>query len=118
MTSSWLMLILAGVFEIGMTTFLSLSDGLTKFPYRGLFFLCALISFVLLALATKSTAEGHIPMGTAYAVWTGIGAAGTVLIGMFFFKEPVSLARILLLVGLFACVAGLQMLESHGPAKP
>ncbi len=118
MTSTWLLLILAGVFEVGMTTFLNLSDGLTKFPYRGLFFLCAIISFFLLSRATISTADGHIPMGTAYAVWTGIGAAGTVLVGMIFFREPISLPRILLLMGLIACVAGLQLLESHGPAKP
>ncbi len=111
MNQLWLLLILAGCFEVGMTTFLNLSDGLTKFPYRGLFLVCALISFLLLARVTSSQANS-IPMGTAYAVWTGIGAAGTVIVGMLFFKEPFSVPRMLLLAGLIACVVGLQIIEN------
>jgi quaternary ammonium compound-resistance protein SugE len=118
MTQTWMMLLLAGLFEVGMTTFLKLSDGLTRPPYRFFFFLCAVISFVLLSRATITSAAGTIPMGTAYAVWTGIGAAGTALIGMIFFRETVSLPRILLLIGLVACVAGLRFLEHSHPLKP
>lgn len=114
MSIAWITLFVAGLFEIGMTTFLNLSEGLTKFPYRGLFIACSLLSFYLLSRATNVNVLGHIPMGTAYAVWTGIGAAGTAIVGMMFRNEPVSWPRILLLVGLIACVAGLQFLESGG----
>ena len=117
MTQTWLLLLCAGFFEVGMTTFLKLSDGLKTPPYRGLFFVCAIISFLLLSKATISTATGSIPMGTAYAVWTGIGAAGTALIGMLFFRETASLPRLLLIGLLIGCVAGLRFLEHGGQPK-
>lgn len=86
---SWYLLILAGVFEIGWAIGLQYSDGLSK-PVPTLGTAIALvISMVLLAQAVKD-----LPIGTAYAVWTGIGAVGTATLGIFLFDEPATLARI------------------------
>ena len=86
---AWMMLLVAGVFEIAGAISLKLSDGLTRlWPSIALFTSFA-ISFALL-----STAAREIDIGTAYAVWTGIGAAGTAIIGMIWLGEPKRLARI------------------------
>lgn len=105
--SPWLTLILAGIFEVGFTTFLKLSNGSVKNPYFYGFLLCATISFYLLSRAIL-----FIPLGTAYAVWTGIGASGTALIGIFFFQDPASFARIALLVLLVSSIIGLKLVSS------
>ncbi len=105
MNTAWIYLLTAGVFELGFTTCLKLSQNFTRIPYILGFLLCGLISFYSL---NKSL--GTIPLGTAYAVWTGIGAFGTALIGIIYFNEPASLPRLLLLAGLIGCVAGLKML--------
>ncbi len=72
MASSWAFLLIAGAFEVAFATCLKLSDGLRKKTWTGLFIVAAAISFLLLRRAIET-----IPLGTAYAVWTGIGAAGT-----------------------------------------
>ena len=77
---AWIFLLVAGLFEIGFTTCLKLSDGFTKVVPSVCFVALAAVSFGLLTVAMKS-----IPLGTAYAVWTGIGAAGTAVIGFVFF---------------------------------
>ena len=82
----WLYLIAAGFFECGFTTCLKLSDGLTKLGWSVAFVLLSIVSFGLLTLAAQK-----IPLGTAYAVWTGIGAVGTALIGIIWFKDPAHL---------------------------
>jgi quaternary ammonium compound-resistance protein SugE len=91
MSKAWLCLILAGVFEIGWPVGLKFA---TTGPYRILGGLSS-----VLALATSAgllwTAQKTIPMGTAYAVWTGIGAAGTFVVGLLFFGEPMSLLRVM-----------------------
>jgi quaternary ammonium compound-resistance protein SugE len=85
---SWYILILAGLFEIGWAIGLEYSDGLSK-PVPTLGTVVALvISMVLLAQAVKD-----LPIGTAYAVWTGIGAVGTAALGIILFDEPATLAR-------------------------
>lgn len=100
---SWILLILAGLFEIGFTTCLKLSDTFSK-PWPSLgFIVCAGISFWLLMQATRD-----IPLGTAYAVWTGIGVLGTVIIGIVMFNDPLSPLRLLFLVLLIAAVIGLK----------
>ncbi|HWU34828.1 MAG TPA: multidrug efflux SMR transporter [Methylovorus sp.] len=100
---SWIFLILAGVFEIGFTTCLKLSDTFSKpWPTLG-FIVCAGISFWLLMQATR-----EIPLGTAYAVWTGIGVLGTVIIGIVAFNDPLSPLRLLFLVLLIGAVVGLK----------
>lgn len=103
---SWVYLIVAGVFEVGFTTCMKLSDDFSKlWPTLG-FFACASTSFVLLSKATQA-----IPLGTAYAVWTGIGAFGTALIGIAFFKDPVGLGRIGFLMLLIGSIIGLKLVS-------
>jgi quaternary ammonium compound-resistance protein SugE len=86
---AWIAVITAGFLEVGFATMLKLSSGFTKlWPSLG-FLVFAAGSFSLLSWSLKI-----LPVGTAYAVWTGIGAAGTAIVGMIFFKDPVSVARI------------------------
>jgi quaternary ammonium compound-resistance protein SugE len=100
---AWLLLILAGLFEIGFTTSLRYVDGIAR-PLPLLAFLVfASLSFYLLVKASET-----IPLGTSYAVWTGIGAAGTVLIGIAFFAEPVTMWRVVFLVMLIGSIIGLK----------
>ena len=79
----WFWLILGGLFEVGFTTSLRFVDGFRNLPWTIAFLISVAISMALLELAARS-----IPMGTAYAVWGGIGAVGTVMVGMAFFDEP------------------------------
>jgi quaternary ammonium compound-resistance protein SugE len=101
---AWAVVITAGVFETGFAVFLKLSHGLTKlWPTVG-FAICALISFGLLTLALK-----HLEVGAAYAVWTGIGAAGAAAIGMAVLGDPVSAVK-MVSIGLILCgVIGLNL---------
>ena len=102
----WLSLLLAGVFEVGFTTMMKLSDGFSKWTYLIPFLICAVISFSLLPSSMKG-----IPLGTAYAIWTGIGAVGTAVIGMVFFKDPVTLGRVFFLMTLIGSVIGLKLVS-------
>ncbi|MBD9372505.1 quaternary ammonium compound efflux SMR transporter SugE [Rhizobium sp. ARZ01] len=86
---SWILLALAGLFEIGWAIGLKYTDGFTKPIPTALTATAMLISIVLLGLAVRS-----LPMGTAYAVWTGIGTVGTVILGIFLFAEPVTAMRL------------------------
>src|SRR5207237_2217816 len=88
----WLWLIVGGLFEVGFTTSLRFVDGFRNLPWTLAFLASVAISMALLELASRS-----IPMGTAYAVWGGIGAVGTVIVGMLWFHEPSSLVRVLLI---------------------
>jgi quaternary ammonium compound-resistance protein SugE len=100
----WFILILAGVCECGFTTCLKLSEGLTKFWWAVGFLVLSVISFALLTVAAQK-----ISLGTAYAVWTGIGAFGTALIGIVFFKDPATFWRVFFLCGIVACIIGLKL---------
>ncbi len=103
---SWIYLFTAGVFEIGFTTFLKLSDNFSKlWPTIG-FLVFSMASFLFLAKAMHT-----IPLGTAYAVWTGIGAFGTAVIGIYFFNDPLSLLRVFFLALLVASVVGLKLVS-------
>ncbi len=73
---AWLYLMLASLFEVGFTTTLRLSDSFRNLPATAGFLVCVFLSLLFLELANRS-----IPLGTAYAIWTGIGAIGTVVIG-------------------------------------
>ncbi|WP_108004740.1 quaternary ammonium compound efflux SMR transporter SugE [Mycoplana dimorpha] len=86
---SWILLALAGLFEIGWAIGLKYTDGFTKPLPTALTAAAMIISIVLLGLAVKS-----LPMGTAYAVWTGIGTVGTVILGIILFAEPVTAMRL------------------------
>jgi len=106
--SGWLLLTLAGVFEIGFTTFMKLSEGFSKWPFNIGFAICAIVSFALLNKATL-----QIPLGTSYAVWTGIGAFGTAVVGIIFFKDPIHFWRILFLSLLIISIMGLKFVAKN-----
>jgi quaternary ammonium compound-resistance protein SugE len=102
----WLYLILAGLFECAFTTCLKLSDGLTKVGWAVAFVLLSIVSFGLLTVAAQK-----IPLGTAYAVWTGIGAVGTAAIGIIWFKDPATFWRVFFLTTLIASLIGLKLVS-------
>jgi len=101
---AWFYLILGGLFEIGFTTSLRFVDGFRNLPWTLAFLVSVAISMALLELAARS-----IPMGTAYAVWGGIGAVGTVIVGTIWFHEPATTVRLLLILGIVGCIAALRM---------
>ena len=101
---AWFCLILGGLFEVGFTTSLRFVDGFRNLPWTAAFLASVAISMGLLELAART-----IPMGTAYAVWAGIGAVGTVLVGIAFFNEPSTLIRVLLIFVIVAAIAGLKL---------
>ena len=105
---SWLYLLLAGLFELGFTTIMKLSDGfsLQRPGYVLAFSLCALASFGMINLAIKG-----IPLGTAYAIWTGIGVFGTVIIGIVWFGDPTTPSRLVFLSLLLVSIIGLKLVE-------
>ena len=100
---AWFFLILGGLFEVGFTTCLKLSNNFKHVGWSIGFFVCIILSFVLLNKAVQT-----LPMGTAYAVWTGIGAAGSVLVGIFLFKESSDFWRLFFLFLLIASILGLK----------
>jgi quaternary ammonium compound-resistance protein SugE len=101
---AWLWLILGGLFEVGFTTSLRFVDGFRNVPWTLAFLVAVGISMALLEYAART-----IPMGTAYAVWGGIGAIGTVMVGMLWFGEPATTLRMLFILGIVACIAGLRL---------
>lgn len=102
---AWFWLILGGLFEVGFTTSLRYVEGFRNLPWTLAFLVSVGISMVLLEVAART-----IPMGTAYAVWGGIGAVGTVIVGMIWFQEPVATIRILLILAIIAAIAGLKLI--------
>lgn len=105
--TGWIALILAGCLEVGFTTFMKLSAGFTRWPYTVGFVVCAVASFFFLNRATVV-----VPLGTAYAVWTGIGAFGTAVIGMVFFGDPANALRLLFLAALIGSIIGLKFFSA------
>jgi quaternary ammonium compound-resistance protein SugE len=100
---TWITLFVAGLFEVGMVMGLNFSEGFTKLWPSLLMLVSGGISFYLLSVAMQS-----IPAGTAYAVWTAIGASGAVLLGILFLGEPANLLRI---VGIVVVLGGVLMLR-------
>jgi quaternary ammonium compound-resistance protein SugE len=103
---NWIILIVAGLFEVAFASCLGKAketSGTEMYLWYAGFLITMTISMVLLIKATQT-----LPMGTAYAVWTGIGAVGTALMGIFFFKDPVSFWRIFFIVTLIGSVVGLK----------
>ena len=103
---AWFWLILGGLFEVGFTTSLRYVEGFRNLPWTLAFLVSVGISMVLLEVAART-----IPMGTAYAVWGGIGAVGTVIVGIIWFAEPAGALRIALIFGIVACIAGLKLIQ-------
>ncbi len=101
---SWLILFIAGLFEIGWAVGLKLSDNFTK-PLPSLVTAIALvISLVLLGIAMRT-----LPLGTAYAVWTGIGAVGTVIVGIIWFHDPFTFTRMICVAMIVGGILGLKL---------
>ena len=105
---NWFYLLLAGIFEIGWTIGLKQMDNHKNMVWTIIFYISIVTSFYFLQLALK-----EIPIGTAYAIYTSIGAIGTVLIGMLFFKEPTSLLRIGFILLIITGVIGLKVTSTH-----
>lgn len=105
---AWLLLITAGLFETGFAVMLKLSHGFTRILPTILFCVFALASFGLLNLALRD-----LPVGTAYAVWTGLGAAGTATVGILALGEPAGALRIAAISLIVIGAIGLQAVESH-----
>jgi quaternary ammonium compound-resistance protein SugE len=102
--SAWLALLAAGLLEVAWALGLKYSDGLTKFWPTALTLMAIALSFGLMALALRS-----LPFGTAYAVWTGIGAAGSIIVDMLMFSEPTDPVRIFCLTLIVAGMVGLKL---------
>ncbi|WP_419960064.1 DMT family transporter [Psychrobacillus sp. BM2] len=100
----WFILIIAGVFEVAFVICMKLSDGFKNIKYTILTVISASLSFFLLSLALK-----EIAVGTGYAVWTGIGAAGSVLLGMYVFQEKKSRKKLFFLSCIIMGVVGLKL---------
>lgn len=101
---AWVYLFIAGVFEVIWAIGLKYSHGFTKFYPSLITIVGMLISFYLLSIATKS-----LPIGTAYAIWTGIGAFGAVLLGIILFNEPLNISRIVFLGLVLTGILGLKL---------
>lgn len=106
---AWILLIIAGLFEVGFTSCLSKAketSGSTSMWWIVGFFVSLTLSMYLLYKATQT-----LPMGTAYAVWTGIGAVGTVLMGILVFNEPAEFWRVFFIFTLIASIIGLKFVS-------
>ena len=103
---AWLVLVAAGLFEIGWAVGLKAANG------RPLILALTVISMIA-SVALLYVAMRDLPLGTAYAVWTGIGAAGTVILGMIAYNEDAAPARIMLLAVLIGSIIGLRYVSAH-----
>ena|SRR5690554_1439166 len=107
---NWILLIIAGLFEVAFAACLGkakFTTGMVATYWYGAFLVCLSISMILLVKVTQ-----HLPIGTAYAVWTGIGAVGTVLIGMIVFKEPATFWRLFFITTLITSIIGLKIVSN------
>jgi quaternary ammonium compound-resistance protein SugE len=107
LSTAWLLLLIAGVLEIVWSVSMKASAGFTRLPLTVLTISAAWASFILLGLSLKS-----LPVGTAYAVWTGIGAIGAATLGALLFNEPVTFARIGCIALIVAGIIGLRVTSS------
>lgn|SRR5574343_265350 len=107
---NWIILIIAGLFEVTFAFCLGkakATSGITMYGWYAGFLIALIMSMLLLIKATQT-----LPIGTAYAVWTGIGAVGTVIVGILFFKEPLSFWRLFFIVTLIGSIVGLKYLSN------
>jgi quaternary ammonium compound-resistance protein SugE len=105
---NWIYLLFAGIFEVGWTIGLKQMDNHKNIIWTAIFYVSMITSFYFLQVALKS-----IPIGTAYVIYTSIGAIGTVIIGMIFFKEPATLIRIGFILLIITGVIGLKLTSTH-----
>lgn len=105
---AWLLLLIAGLFEIGWAIGLKYTEGFTRFWPSVATLAAMTLSVVLLGIAMKT-----LPVGTSYAVWVGVGAVGTAILGMVLFAEPVTAGRIVSLGLIVAGIVGLKLSSGH-----
>jgi quaternary ammonium compound-resistance protein SugE len=105
-TMAWVYLVVAGLFEVCWAAGLRYTDGLTRLVPSVITILLMIPSFIFLSLAVRT-----LPLGTAYAVWTGIGAVGTALLGIFLFHEPAQFGRLLFILLIVAGIVGLRFVS-------
>ena len=101
----WLMLLLAGVFEVGWACFMKFSEGFTKLVPSIITIVGYILSAVFLSIALKK-----LPLGTAYAMWTGFGIVGTTVLGIFLFQEKLSLPQVICVMLIVIGIVGLKLL--------
>jgi len=104
----WLLLFVAGLLEVCWAVGLKYSDGFTKLVPSIFTILGMIASFYFLSLALK-----NIPLGTAYAIWTGIGTVGTVTLGVILFKEPIDPSRLIFIGFIVIGIIGLKLVSAH-----
>ena len=102
--SGWIELLAAGLLEVGWALGLKYSDGLTRFWPAAATLAAIALSFALMAVALRS-----LPFGTAYAVWTGIGAVGSIILGMLIYSEPTDPVRVVCLTLIVVGMVGLKL---------
>ena len=105
--SAWVYLILAGFLEVGFASTMKLTENFTKLVPTLIFLFFAIASFYALTKAIET-----LPIGTAYAVWTGMGAFGTIIIGIVFYHEPAGALRLFFLFTLIASIIGLKLVSN------
>ncbi|MBD2449401.1 quaternary ammonium compound efflux SMR transporter SugE [Nostoc sp. FACHB-152] len=105
---AWVYLLIAGLLEIAWAIGLKYSQGFTKLAYSIPTVACMVLSFFFLSIALRT-----LPVGTAYAVWTGIGAMGTALLGVILLGEPASMKRFICIGLILAGVLGLRLVSNH-----
>ncbi|MFN0186416.1 MAG: DMT family transporter [Aquabacterium sp.] len=105
--TAWGLLLVAGLLEVVWSASMKASDGFTKHAFTAVTLVAAWLSFALLGMAMKS-----LPLGTAYAVWTGIGAVGAAVLGMLVFNEPATLGRVVCIAAIIGGILGLKFLHA------
>ena len=106
---NWIILFTAGIFEVAMT--FCLGEAKNSTGSINILWLCGFILSGIASMGLLTKAVQTLPLGTAYAVWTGIGALGTVIIGILVFKEPVTFLRLFFIFTLFCSIIGLKIVS-------
>ena len=106
--NAWLILLVAGILEIVWAVSMKASEGFTRWHFTAVTIVAAWLSFYLLGLSLKA-----LPVGTAYAAWTGIGAVGAAILGMAFFHEPATFARLGFIGLIVGGILGLKFTSGH-----
>lgn len=104
----WLFLVIAGLLEVCWAIGIKFSEGFTKFIPSIFTIIGMIASFYFLSLSLK-----ELPLGTAYAIWTGIGTVGTVILGVILFKEPINLIRLICIGFIVIGIIGLKLVSPH-----
>ncbi|MBY0203135.1 MULTISPECIES: DMT family transporter [Paenibacillus] len=101
---SWFFLVIAGLMEVGGVISLKFTEGFSKLKPTILFIIFMLSSFIFLSVSLK-----EVPLSIGYGIWTGIGASGSVLLGMFVFKEPRNISKLIMVGGIIVSIVGLKL---------